>query len=104
MRVNITGYSLTNYAILVNNHFKTQSPTLGISVTKQHGDITQKLVIFVSNAGNTSSFKYSLFLFKSRGNKHSKIQTIPAFSKFRLTFQVPQLVTPINCLSTIYNT
>jgi hypothetical protein len=102
MRVNIAGYFLT--ISVTNNHFKTRSPMLGISVTKQHGDITQKLVIFVSNAGNTSSFKYSLFLFKRRGKPHSKIQTIPAFSIFRLAFEVLELATPINCLSTIYNT
>ena len=100
MRVNIEGYFLTHSAI--NNHFKTQSHRLGISVTKQHVDTTQKLVISVSNAGNTSSFKYSLFLFKSRGNTHSKIRTTPAFSKFRLTFEFTHLATPINCLSTIY--
>jgi len=50
MRVNITGYFLMNSAILVNNHFKTQSPRLDISIIKQHGDITRMLVIFVSNA------------------------------------------------------
>ena len=102
MSVNNAGYFTTNSVI--NDHFKKQSPRLGISVTKQHGDITQKLVIFVSNAGNTASLKYSLFLFKSRGNTHSKIQTISAFSIFRLAFEDSQSATPINCLSTIYNT
>lgn len=55
MRVNMTGHFLTNS--LINNYFKTLSPSLGISVTKQHGAITQKLVIFVPNVGNTSSLK-----------------------------------------------
>jgi hypothetical protein len=55
MRVNITGYFVRNSVI--SNHFETQSLRLDISITKQHGDITQKLVIFVSNAGNIASFK-----------------------------------------------